>query len=211
MRHCRDLFSTFRLLWAVLCKTSCLVPVPKKVRPSSPKDYRPVALTSHLMKSLERLVLSLLRPLVSSSLDPLQFAYQLRLGVEDSITFLLHCACAHLDRSESTVRIMFMDFSSAFNTVRPALLGSKLTAMQVDPPLVSWITDYLTGLTTVCQTAGRCVLHCGQQYWGSTGNCSFPLSVHPEHLRLSILSDSCHLQKFADDSATVGWVSEGKE
>lgn len=39
---------------------------------------------------------------------------------------------------------MFLDFSSVFNTIRPALLGSKLTAMQVDPPLVSWITDYMT-------------------------------------------------------------------
>ena len=86
-----------------------------------------------------------LRPLVSPSLDPLQFAYQQTLGVEDAITFLLHRARAHLDRLGSTVRIMFMNFSSAFNTIRPALLGSKLTAMQVDPPLVSWITDYLTG------------------------------------------------------------------
>ena len=41
----------------VLWKTSCLVPVPKTPRPSSFKDYRPVALTSHTMKVLERLVL----------------------------------------------------------------------------------------------------------------------------------------------------------
>ena len=80
----------------VLWKTSCLVPVPKKVRPSTPSNYRPVALTSHLMKSLERLILSLLRPLVSSSLDPLQFAYQRKLGVEDTIIFLLHRASTHV-------------------------------------------------------------------------------------------------------------------
>lgn len=59
----------------VLWKTSCLVPVPKKTHPSN--DYRQVALTSHLMKSLERLVLLLLQPLVSSSLDLLQFTHQL--------------------------------------------------------------------------------------------------------------------------------------
>ncbi|MBN3318476.1 RTJK polymerase, partial [Atractosteus spatula] len=47
----------------VLWKTSCLVPVPKKGRPSVLNDYRPVALTSHIMKTLERLVLSHLRPL----------------------------------------------------------------------------------------------------------------------------------------------------
>ena len=37
----------------MLWKTSCLVPVPKKPSPSVLNDYRPVALTSHIMKALE--------------------------------------------------------------------------------------------------------------------------------------------------------------
>ncbi|KAL3984483.1 hypothetical protein ACER0C_016108 [Sarotherodon galilaeus] len=57
-----------------LWKTSCVVPVPKTSRPKDLNGYRPVALTSHLMKTLERLVLAQLLRLVSSSLDPLQFA-----------------------------------------------------------------------------------------------------------------------------------------
>ncbi|KAI4902682.1 hypothetical protein NFI96_031745, partial [Prochilodus magdalenae] len=47
-----------------LWKTSGLVPVPKKERPSGLNDFRPVALTSHVMKTLERLLLHLLRPQV---------------------------------------------------------------------------------------------------------------------------------------------------
>ncbi|TWW61472.1 hypothetical protein D4764_04G0001190 [Takifugu flavidus] len=42
----------------VLWKTSCLVPVPKKTHPVAPSDYRPIALTSPIMKVMERLVLS---------------------------------------------------------------------------------------------------------------------------------------------------------
>ncbi len=125
----------------VLWKTSCLVPVPKTPRPCGSKDYRPVALTSHIMKTLERLVLEQLRPLVKPHLDPLQFAYQPQLGVEDAIIFLLNRVYSHLDQPASTVRVMFFDFSSAFNTIHPALLGEKLTAMQVDSPLVSLIVD----------------------------------------------------------------------
>ncbi|KAI3356654.1 hypothetical protein L3Q82_003288 [Scortum barcoo] len=46
-----------------LWKTSCIVPVPKTPHPKELNSYRPVALTSHLMKTLERLVLAHLRPL----------------------------------------------------------------------------------------------------------------------------------------------------
>ncbi|MBN3314359.1 RTJK polymerase, partial [Atractosteus spatula] len=83
----------------VLWKTSCLVLVPKKGRPSVLNDYRPVALTSHVMKALERLVLSHLRPLVSSSLDTLQFAYQPNVGVKDAIIYMLQRAYSHLDKA----------------------------------------------------------------------------------------------------------------
>ena len=91
------------LMW----KTSCLVPVPKTLRPSSPKDYRPVALTSHIMKTLERLVLDQLRPMVRPFSDQLQFAYQPSLGVEDCIIYLLNKVYSHLDKPASTVRVMF--------------------------------------------------------------------------------------------------------
>ena len=92
----------------VLWKTSCLVPVPKTLRPSGPQDYRPVALTSHIMKTLERLVLEQLRPMVRPFTDPLQFTYQPRLGVEDVIIYLLNRVYTHLDKPTSTVRVMFL-------------------------------------------------------------------------------------------------------
>ena len=56
-------------------KTSCVVPVPKVSHPKDFNSYRPVALTSHLMKTLEWLVLVHLRPLVGTCMDPLQFVY----------------------------------------------------------------------------------------------------------------------------------------
>ena len=66
------------------------------------------------MKALERLVLAHLTPQVSSYLDPLQFAYRPRVGVEDAIIYLLHRAHSHLDKSGSTVRIMIFRFFKCF-------------------------------------------------------------------------------------------------
>jgi len=61
----------------VLGKTSCLVLVSKKAAPSGLNDFRLVALTSHVMKVLEKLVLAHIGPQVKSALDPLQDVWQL--------------------------------------------------------------------------------------------------------------------------------------
>ncbi|KAI4900206.1 hypothetical protein NFI96_000495 [Prochilodus magdalenae] len=50
--------------------------LPKKAHPKELNDYRPVALTSHVMKTMERLLLNHLRPQVHHAEDPLQFAYR---------------------------------------------------------------------------------------------------------------------------------------
>ncbi|KAI4889727.1 hypothetical protein NFI96_033082 [Prochilodus magdalenae] len=43
-------------------------------------------------------------------------------------------------RDGGAVRVMFFDFSSAFNTIQPLLLRDKLMKMEVDMHLVTWIT-----------------------------------------------------------------------
>lgn len=58
--------------------------------PRSPTINRPVALISLLMKTKLRLILHQLRPLVSSALDLLQFAYQPGIRVDNGVIYLLH-------------------------------------------------------------------------------------------------------------------------
>ncbi|KAI3368145.1 hypothetical protein L3Q82_007808 [Scortum barcoo] len=97
------------------------------------------------MKTLERLVLIHLRPLVSSFMDPLQFAYLPDIGVDDAVIYLLHTSLTHLEKAGSTVRIMFFDFSSAFQHHPAQAAGDKLQQLAgVDHHLTSWILDYLT-------------------------------------------------------------------
>ncbi|XP_013129744.1 G-protein coupled receptor family C group 5 member C isoform X2 [Oreochromis niloticus] len=85
-----------RLLW----KTSSPVPVPKMPRLSGTQDCRPVALSSHVLKTLERLILKQLPPIVGPHQDLLQFTYQPHLGTEDTIIYLLNRVYAHLDEPE---------------------------------------------------------------------------------------------------------------
>uniref|UniRef100_A0A8B9GXH1 Reverse transcriptase domain-containing protein n=1 Tax=Astyanax mexicanus TaxID=7994 RepID=A0A8B9GXH1_ASTMX len=194
-----------------LWKTSCLVPVPKKNRPSELNDFRPVALTSHLMKTLERLFLCLLRPQVQHAQDCLQFAYRAGVGVEDAILYLLHRAHSHLDKGKSTVRILFLDFSSAFNTIQPLMLQDKLDGMRVDPYLVAWIFSYLTDRPQYVRlkdiTSDTVISSTG----APQGTVLAPLLFTLYTADFCYNSELCHIQKFADDTAIVGCIRDDNE
>ncbi len=90
---------------------------PKKTYVREMKKFRPVALTSILCKCLEKVVAGELTSKVAEYLDPLQCAYKPKRGVEDASLTLLNTATRHLDLLNSLVRILFMDFTSAFYTL----------------------------------------------------------------------------------------------
>ena len=189
-----------------LWKSSCIVPVPKKGRPSVLNDYRPVALTSQVMKVFERLVLNHLKPTVSEHLDPLQFAYQAGIGVDDAITYLHNRALNHLEEQGCTVRVMFFDFSSAFNTIQPFLLAEKLSRMGVDNSLVAWITDYLSERPQFVrlQDCRSEVLLSNTGAPQGTVLSPFLFTLYTSDFRYD--SKSCHLQKFSDDTVVVSRI-----
>ncbi len=194
-----------------LWKTSCLVPVPKKVHPTAPNDHRPIALTSHIMKVMERLVLAHLRTQVCAAQDPLQFACQPHLGVDDAIIYLLQRAFSSLDKPNTTVRIIFFDFSSAFNTIQPMLLSEKLEEMDVDAPLISWITDYLTGRPQSVRLQSCVSDHLICNTGAPQGTVLSPFLFTTYTADFKYCSKSCHLQKYSDDTAIVGCVERGQE
>ncbi|TWW53744.1 putative RNA-directed DNA polymerase from transposon BS [Takifugu flavidus] len=194
-----------------LWKTSCIIPVPKKNRPSELNYFRPVALTSHLMKTLERLFLNLLRPQVQHAEDSLQFAYRDKVGVEDAIIYLLHRVHSHLDKGSGAARILFLDFSSAFNTIQPLVLQDKLLQMRADPCLVAWISSYLTDRPQFVRmkdiTSDTVVSSIG----APEGTVLSPILFTLYTSDFCDNSEMCHIQKFADDTAIVGCIRDDEE
>ena len=49
--------------------------------------------------------------------DPLQFKYRPNRPTDDAITIALSTALSHLDKRNTYVRMLFIDYSSAFNTI----------------------------------------------------------------------------------------------
>ncbi len=116
-------------------KKSVIILVPKNSKPSCLNDYRPVALTSTVMKVFERL---LKKHICSSipALDPLQFAYRPNRSTDDAISQVLHSSLTHIDsKNGNYVRLLFIDYSSAFNTIVPTKLAVKLSDLGLNTSL----------------------------------------------------------------------------
>lgn len=65
----------------------------------------------------------------------MQFAYRQNRSVEDAISFALNSVYKHLDKGKSYARMLFIDYSSAFNSMVPLKLVHKLC---------KWILNFLT-------------------------------------------------------------------
>ena len=102
-----------------------------------------VALTPIIAKCFEKVVSKHLKFDVADPLDPFQFAYKASRGVEDASLTLLNLITQHLETAKSYVRILFVDFSSAFNTIEPYVLLKRLIDLHVNSNLVLWIRDFL--------------------------------------------------------------------
>ncbi len=192
-------------------KRSTIIPVPKKPKITGLNDYRPVALTSVVMKSFERLVLTYLKASTGPLLDPLQFAYRANRSVDDAVNMGLHFILQHLDRPGTYVRILFVDFSSAFNTIIPDTLQNKLTQLSIPTSVCQWITSFLTDR----QQLVRLGKFSSSTRATSTGA---PQGCVLSPLLFSLYTNDCtskdpsvKLLKFADNTTLIGLIQDGDE
>ena len=88
-----------------------IVPEPKKAKVTRLNDYRSVALTSVIMKCFERLVKDHITSTLPATLDPLQFAYCPNRSTNNAIAITMHTALSHLDKRNTYVRMLFIDYS----------------------------------------------------------------------------------------------------
>ncbi len=181
-------------------KKSIIVPIPKKNKITCLNDCRPVALTPIFSKCFEKLVRDYICSVLPASLDPLQFAYRSNRSTDDAIAFTLHTALSHLENKNTYVRMLFVDYSSAFNTIVPATLVAKLQTLGLNRSLCSWILDFLTGRSQVVRmgnnTSSPLILNTGAPQGCVdvyTRRCTRKArriikdSSHPSHRLLSLL------------------------
>uniref|UniRef100_A0A8C2CQ77 Reverse transcriptase domain-containing protein n=1 Tax=Cyprinus carpio TaxID=7962 RepID=A0A8C2CQ77_CYPCA len=192
-------------------KRSTIIPVPKKPKITGLNDYRPVALTSVVMKSFEKLVLAYLKDITGPLLDPLQFAYRANRSVDDAINMGLHFILQHLDKTGTYVRILFVDFSSAFNTIIPTALQTKLTQLSVPSSICQWITSFLTDRQQLVRLGKFMSNSCSTNTGAPQGCVLSPLLFSLYTNDCTSKDPSVKLLKFADDTTVIGLIQDGDE
>jgi hypothetical protein len=92
------------------------------------------------MKSLEKIMVGNLRTDVQKSLDPYQFGYKKKRGLDDAIGTIVHLILKHSESPSAYLRLTFIDFSSALNTIQVHVLLEKLSS----PFIIRWYHSFLT-------------------------------------------------------------------
>ncbi|KAK1805683.1 hypothetical protein P4O66_019240, partial [Electrophorus voltai] len=162
-------------------KRSTIIPVPKKPPPFGLNDYRPVALTSVVMKCFEKLVRDFITSSLPASMDPLQFAYRHNCSTDDAIAHLLHTTLIHLDKGRGS--------RTAYIPVRLKLPNRQ---------------------TTISMGGQLCLIHPQPQHWSSSGLCPKPPALLTTH-DCAATSSSTIIVKFADDTIVMGLILDNDE
>ena len=191
-------------------KDSIIVPIPKKTKVTSLNDYRPVALTSVAMKVFERLILLHLKACTDPKLDPNQFAYRANRSTDDAVALGLHHILKHLEASGTYARILFVDYSSAFNTIPPKRLHQKLSDMGVGRGICDWVLDFLSDRSQRVRIGDKIsdtlILNVG-----APQGCVLSPSLFTLYTNDCVSSDpSVKLIKFSDDTTLKGLISKSK-
>ena len=116
----------------------------KNTQITSLNDYQAIALTSIMIKYIERLVKKHIISRLPSTFDSFQFVNWPNRSTMDAISFTLYLSLAYLEEKNIPVQMLFLDFSSALNTIIPQHLVEKLGPLGFSTPLCNWLLDFLT-------------------------------------------------------------------
>ncbi len=107
--------------------------------------------------------------------------------------------------------MLFVDYSSAFNTIVPATLVAKLQTLGLNSSLCSWILDFLTGRSQVVRmgnnTSSPLILNTGAPQGCVLSPLLYSLYTHD----CTATNSFNVIVKFADDTTVIGLITDNDE
>ena len=183
----------FPQLW----KQANVIPVPKIQPPSSiESDLRPISLTPTLSKLLESYVGKWTMNRILPKFDSKQFGAIRGRSTTHALVDMLQIWHKAIDQSQ-LARVMFVDFSKAFDRVDHTVAINNLTELAIPGSVVKWFASFLTSRQQRVKIANHLspwlVLKGGMPQGSWLGPLTFIIII--DRLKLS-----CTSHKYIDDT-----------
>ena len=125
--------------------TQMITPVHKKGSRSKPVNYRPISLTSHIIKIFERIVRDKLVDYLECNNLLNSFQHGFRHGHSCLSELLAHYDDLLTNLSQGNdVDVIYLDFAKAFDKVDHRVLLKKIRALGISGKLYKWIKSFLS-------------------------------------------------------------------
>ncbi|XP_055714217.1 uncharacterized protein LOC129808462 [Phlebotomus papatasi] len=181
------------------------IPKPGKSNYEEPKSFRPISLTSFLLKTLEKLCDRYVRSriLIKKPLSPMQHAYQRGKSTESA----LHQLVSRIEKSicdKEMALVAFLDIEGAFDRVNSAVLVGAMREFGLGQTLEKFITNLVKNRMVeaeVCGSRLSAAVSNGCSQGGVLSSLLWTMVVNS--LLVQLNSANAYTQGYADDVCIV--------
>ena len=193
-------------------KAQTITPIHKKDSKAIPANYRPISLTSHIIKIFERVI----RKDVVKFLEDNKLLFKNQHGfraLRSCLTQLL----AHIDSILNNqlinvdTDVIYLDYEKAFDKVDHQILLEKLKMYKIDGRLHAWLTEYLSNRKQRVVIQGTKSYEANVKSGVPQGTVLGPLLFLVYINDLHMCVNDCTVSLFADDTRLKRRVSEASD
>jgi hypothetical protein len=187
-------------------KIAKVVPIPKIIHPIAiESDLRPISVTSGRSKVAESFICSFFHSRFNSFIDINQFGCTNSRSTVHALIKLSDILFSSSDNSANTIRVLFIDFSKAFDVLDHNVLLQKFMDYDFPPHIIAWSMSFLHERSQYVRIRNRnscCrALHAGTPQGTLSGPNDFKLLIND-------LSFDIDYAKYVDDTTIVSFSED---
>lgn len=191
-----------------ILKYAKITPIYKGGSKSQAQNYRPVALTSHIMKILEKIIVMDVGKYLEDNDKMNEDQHGFRMG-RSCLTQLLnhHEKIINALAKDKVVDVVYLDFAKAFDKVDHGILLHKMRSLGISGKLGVWLHTFLTGREQRVAVDGAVSRSSAVSSGVPQGSVLGPLLflIHLSDINTHVQHSSVAL--FADDTRVIKEVS----
>ena len=127
-----------------LLKLQTIIPLYKKGSKALPENYRPVSLTSHLIKLFERVLRKKLIKFIEDNELLSENQHAFRAGRSCLSQLIQHIENILQALEENNIDVVYLDFAKAFDKVDHKILMKKVKQFGIKGKLYNWLESFIT-------------------------------------------------------------------